>query len=71
MTFIPALEKPTNDRTSTEKRLVNFSSLQYFDKIFIQIKKIKKQQKVDNKKKNDTINPTINRFENKSGLLFF
>lgn len=59
MTFIPALEKPTNDRTSTEKRLVNFSSLQYFDKILIQIKKnkkIKKQQKIDNKKKNDTIN---------------
>ena len=47
--FIPTLEKLPTKRTFPEKRLINFSSLQYFEKTLLQVKQERRDENMPRK----------------------
>ena len=48
-TFIPVFERDNKHRTPTEKRLVSFSSLQYFKKTLLQVKQERRDENMPRK----------------------
>lgn len=48
-TFIPVFERDNKHRTPTEKRLVSFSSLQYFEKTLLQVKQERRDENMPRK----------------------
>lgn len=49
-TFIPVFERDNKHRTPIEKRLVSFSSLQYFEKTLLQVKQERRDENMPRKK---------------------